>query len=100
VDKISIKRKLNKEELFSSFFIWRTEIEIVHLRVNKNKSYMKRFKKSELVLLALVIMLIGISEYYFVFLNDPLKAIFIGLWCPTILGFVMIFNLKGRNGKS
>jgi hypothetical protein len=61
---------------------------------------MKRFKKSELVLLALVITLIGISEYYFVILNDPLKAIFIGLWCPTILGFVMIFNLKGRNGKS
>lgn len=61
---------------------------------------MNKFKKSELVLLILVLMLIGVSEYYFVFLNEPLKAIFIGLWCPTILGFVMIFNLKGRNGKS
>jgi hypothetical protein len=61
---------------------------------------MKRFKKSEIALLVLVAILIGISEYYFVILNDPLKAIFIGLWCPTILGFVMIFNLKGRNGKS
>lgn len=61
---------------------------------------MSKFKKSELALLVLVVMLIGVSEYYFVFLNDPLKAIFIGLWCPTILGFVLIFNLKGRNGKS
>lgn len=60
---------------------------------------MNKFKKSELALLVLVIMLIGISEYYFVFLNEPLKAIFIGLWCPTILLFVIIFNLKGRNGK-
>lgn len=61
---------------------------------------MNKFKKSELVLLVIVLILIAVSEYYFVFLNDPLKAIFIGLWCPTILGFVMIFNLKGRNGKS
>jgi len=60
---------------------------------------MKNFKTSEVVLLLLVIILIGISEYYFVFLNEPLKAIFIGLWCPTILGFIIIFNLKKRNGK-
>ena len=59
---------------------------------------MKKFKISEVALLLLVIVLIGISEYYFVIANDPLKAIFIGLWCPTILGFVMIFNLKKRNG--
>ena len=61
---------------------------------------MNKFKKSELALLVLVIMLIGISEYYFVFLNEPLKAIFIGLWCPTILLFVIIFNMKRGNGKS
>ena len=60
---------------------------------------MNKFKKSELALLVLVVALIGISEYYFVFLNEPLKAIFIGLWCPTILLFVIIFNLKRRNGK-
>ena len=61
---------------------------------------MNKFKKSEAALLLLVLGLIAVSEYYFVFLNDPLKAIFIGLWCPTILLFVIIFNLKGRNGKS
>ncbi len=61
---------------------------------------MNKFKKSEIVLLSVVLILIVVSEYYFVILDQPLKAIFIGLWCPTILGFVMIFNLKGKNGKS
>jgi hypothetical protein len=60
---------------------------------------MKNFKKSEVVLLLLVLVLIAVSEYYFLIMNQPLKAIFIGLWCPTILGFVMIFNLKKRDGK-
>ena len=61
---------------------------------------MNKFKKSELALLVIVLSLIAASEYYFVVLDEPLKAIFIGLWCPTILLFVIIFNLKGRNGKS
>lgn len=61
---------------------------------------MNRFKKSELVLLVIVLIIIGISEYYYLVLDEPLKAIFIGLWCPTILGFVIIFNLKGSHGKS
>jgi uncharacterized membrane protein YfhO len=60
---------------------------------------MKNFKKSELALLFLVCALIVVSEYYFVFLDQPLKAIFIGLWCPTILLFILIFNLKTKNGK-
>jgi len=55
---------------------------------------MKKFKKSEIVLLVLVVFLIGVSEYYFLVLQEPLKAIFIGLWCPTILGFLIIFNMK------
>ncbi|MBD3627417.1 hypothetical protein [Cyclobacterium sp.] len=55
---------------------------------------MKKFKKSEIVLMVLVLILIGVSEYYFLIANEPLKAIFIGLWCPTILGFLIIFNMK------
>lgn len=55
---------------------------------------MKNFKKSELVLLILVVALIGLSEYYFLIEKEYLKAIFIGLWCPTILGFLIIFNQK------
>ncbi len=58
------------------------------------QKFMKKFKKSELVLMALVVLLIGVSEYYFLIQKEPLKAIFIGLWCPTILGFVIIFNMK------
>jgi hypothetical protein len=62
---------------------------------------MNKFKKSEIVLLLIVLLLIGISEYYFIVLDEPLKAIFVGLWSPTILGFVAIFNIKNikRNGK-
>jgi len=55
---------------------------------------MKKFKKSEIVLMVLVVVLIGVSEYYFLIRNEPLKAIFIGLWCPTILGFLILFNRK------
>lgn len=55
---------------------------------------MKKFKKSEIVLMVLVVILIGVSEYYFIVVKDPLKAIFLGLWCPTILGFLIIFNMK------
>ena len=55
---------------------------------------MKKFKKSEIVLLVLVVVLIGVSEYYFLVLQEPLKAIFIGLWSPTLLGFIIIFNMK------
>ncbi|MFT4854986.1 MAG: hypothetical protein ACI9UV_001166 [Algoriphagus sp.] len=55
---------------------------------------MKKFKKSEIFLMALVVVLIAISEYYFLIAKEPMKAIFLGLWCPTILGFVIIFNLK------
>lgn len=55
---------------------------------------MRKFKKSEIVLMVLVVVLIGASEYYFIIAKEPLKAIFIGLWCPTILGFIIIFNMK------
>jgi hypothetical protein len=55
---------------------------------------MKKFKKSEIVLMSLVVVLIAVSEYYFLIAKEPLKAIFLGLWCPTILGFVIIFNMK------
>jgi hypothetical protein len=62
---------------------------------------MNKFKKSEIVLLLIVLLLICVSEYYFIVLDEPLKAIFVGLWPPTILGFVAIFNIKNikRNGK-
>jgi hypothetical protein len=55
---------------------------------------LKNFKTSELVILALTLIIIFISEYYFVVLGDHNRAIFIGLWPPTMLAFLIYINLK------
>lgn len=55
-----------------------------------------KFKVSEILIVLLVVVLIFISEYYYVFLKDPMRAIFIGLWPPTILGLLIFFNLKRK----
>ncbi len=54
----------------------------------------KKFKASELLIVAMVVVLIFVSEYYYVILKDPNRAIFIGLWPPTILGLLNFFNIK------
>ena len=53
-----------------------------------------KFKKSELFTLIVVIILIFTSEYYYVVLGNHERAIFIGLWPPTIVGLLIFFNLK------
>lgn len=55
-----------------------------------------RIKVVEFAIFVSVIVLIFISEYYYVVLNNPTKAIFIGLWPPTILLVLIYFNLKMR----
>jgi hypothetical protein len=55
-----------------------------------------KFKVSELLIIILVVVLIFISEYYYVIAKDPNRAIFIGLWPPTILGLLIFFNLKRK----
>lgn len=55
---------------------------------------MKKFKISELLILALTIVLIFVSEYYYVFQDNVEKAIFIGLWPPTILALLIYINMK------
>ena len=55
-----------------------------------------KFKVSELLIIILVIVLIFVSEYYYVILKNPTRAIFIGLWPPTILGLLIFFNLKRK----
>ena len=55
---------------------------------------LKKFKASELLLVAIVVLIIFVSEYYYVILKDPNRAIFIGLWPPTILGLLIFFNMK------
>ncbi len=54
----------------------------------------KKFKVSELLIVAMVVILIFVSEYYYVILKNPNRAIFIGLWPPTIMGLLNFFNTK------
>ena len=54
----------------------------------------KKFKLSELVILLLSVILIFVSEYYFVVLKDHDRGIFIGLWPPTMLILLTYFNSK------
>jgi chromate transport protein ChrA len=53
-----------------------------------------KFKKSELFILAVVLVLIFISEYLFLVEENFERAVFIGLWPPTIIGILVFFNLK------
>jgi hypothetical protein len=55
---------------------------------------LKKFKASELLIVVMVIVLIFISEYFYIVLKEPNRAIFIGLWPPTIMGLLIFFNMK------
>lgn len=56
----------------------------------------KKFKISELVIFLLVILLIFISEYDYLIANNPTRAIFIGLWPPTIMTLLIYVNMKRK----
>ena len=58
--------------------------------------FIKLFKPFELILLILVLVTIVVSEIFF-FNDEPLKAVFLGLWAPTILLFILIFNQKKKD---
>lgn len=55
---------------------------------------LKNFKTSEILILIITLVIIFVSEYLFLFEGDVNKAIFIGLWPPTILGFLNYINSK------
>ena len=55
---------------------------------------LRKFRVSELVILFLAIALIFVSEYYYIVLKDHDRAIFIGLWPPTMLILLVYLNLK------
>jgi hypothetical protein len=55
---------------------------------------LKNFKTSEILILIITIVVIFVSEYHYIVENDVNKAIFIGLWPPTILGLLNFINLK------
>ena len=55
---------------------------------------LKNFKTSEILILIVTVVIIFVSEYYFIVEGNVNKAIFIGLWPPTILGFLNYINSK------
>ncbi len=58
---------------------------------------MNKISKIEFAILTLIIIIIFISEYYYIVLKDHERAIFIGLWPPTMVGLLIYFNLKKQN---
>ncbi len=58
---------------------------------------MNKFSKIEFAILTMIIVIIFISEYYYVILKNHERAIFIGLWPPTMVGLLIYFNLKKKN---
>jgi len=57
---------------------------------------LKNFKTSEILILMITVVVIFVSEYTYIVNGDVIKAIFIGLWPPTILGFLIYINLKSK----
>ena len=56
--------------------------------------FIKLFRPLELLILVLIT--IVVSEVFF-FNDEPLKAVFLGLWAPTILLFILVFNQKKKD---
>ncbi len=55
---------------------------------------MRKISKLELLIVLSCIAIIFISEYIYIVQGNATKAIFIGLWPPTILGLVNFVNVK------
>ena len=55
---------------------------------------MKNFRISEILILLVTVGIIFISEYAYIIEKNVDKAIFLGLWPPTILAFLIYINLK------
>ena len=54
----------------------------------------KKIPFIELAILVATISIIFLSEYYYVVLKDHDRAIFIGLWPPTMIGLLIYLNLR------
>ena len=58
---------------------------------------MKKFTPFELIILIMSIIIIFISEYYYIVLKNPDRAIFIGLWPPTMIALLTYLNSKKKD---
>lgn len=57
---------------------------------------MKNFKTTEILILIISVLLIFVSEYYYLIKGDVDKAIFIGLWPPTIITLMIYIAIKTK----
>ena len=71
-----------------------SELTVNNLTPTIKPNLMKNLTLIEILILASCIVIIFFSEYIFIVLKDSNKAIFIGLWPPTILGLLNFFNSK------
>ncbi len=55
---------------------------------------LQKLKKAEIFIFLFAIALIFVSEYNYVVLHDNLRAIFLGLWPPTIILVLIYINVK------
>jgi len=55
---------------------------------------MKKTPLLEYLILVAIVVTIFISEYYYLILKDHDRAMFIGLWPPTMIGLLIYLNLK------
>lgn len=61
------------------------------------RKFIKSLKPSGIIALLATLSIIGVAEYLF-FTGNEIQAIFVGLWAPTFLGFLIFLTLK-RNGN-
>ncbi len=57
---------------------------------------LKKFSLWEIAILLMAIVVIFYTEYLFVFEKDYDRALFIGLWPPTMLLLLIYLNTKKR----
>jgi hypothetical protein len=55
---------------------------------------LEKLKRVEILIFLFAIALIFVAEYNFLVLHDKLRAIFLGLWPPTIILVLIYMNLK------
>jgi hypothetical protein len=67
---------------------------ITTMRHQNQKDLNKRIPLSEALLLSAVFGSIVGSVFLYFYTDNPLEAIFVGLWAPTIMSLINFINLK------
>ena len=93
-----IQNKLLFRELNYSnrlFYLYKIGVEKFrhHLLFLYMKNYLKSFGPAGIIGLTATLLIIIVSEYLF-FNGHEQKAIFVGLWAPTLLGFLNYLKLN------